>query len=409
MLNAFETRFQLLQDLVRIHLRREGLLQGSRRQRQPGRRRKSLLKPRAKRGIMAPAQRPPPEWNTGRVVRIETPGGQLEEVTLPPSAEDIRRRTLIERTRALLRELEDGTPPPSAKYIRNRILLEQTRRRPRESRDSHTSARRELSSCPRAGPDVFLVDAAAAADWRNLLFGGWWSWLEKWGKLASIFIGAYYLYVAGRWVVTLLFSLKVLYDEHGFGPNLLWGLGPGQGVFPMHFYRRWRRFKQHFSQADGREAARAPPLTAPHEYLALNEVEMPPLPRRNMVRSSVYPELPPLKHTPGDTDGPSTANYARPERWPTAGETLPCQQMLGADVSSQSRPSPTAVATAGDLVRTTPPAAVAPQVSAPSTSVTSVGTEGLVGPPNPRLSGVFRPPEDTFPKGPIGEVMKPRP
>ena len=84
--------------------------------------------------------------------------------------------------------------------------------------------------------DVFPVDAAAAADWRNLLFGGWWGWLEKWGKLASIFIGAYYLYVAGRWLIMTLFSLKVLYDEHGFRPNLLWGLGPGQNVFPMRFY-----------------------------------------------------------------------------------------------------------------------------------------------------------------------------
>ena len=120
-------------------------------------------------------------------------------------------------------------------------------------------------------------------------FGGWWSWLEKWGKLASIFIGAYYLYVAGRWLITTLFSLKVLYDEHGFGPNLLWGLGPGQGVFPMRFYRRWRRFKQHLSQTDAREIAQAPPRTAPHEYLALDEAEMPSLPRRNPVRPSVYP------------------------------------------------------------------------------------------------------------------------
>ena len=59
------------------------------------------------------------------------------------------------------------------------------------------------------GPlDVFPVDAAAAADWRNLLFGGWWSWLEKWGKVASVCIGAYYLYVAARWVITTLFSPK---------------------------------------------------------------------------------------------------------------------------------------------------------------------------------------------------------
>ena len=75
--------------------------------------------------------------------------------------------------------------------------------------------------------DVFPNDIAAAADWRNLLIRGWWSWLEKLGKLASIFIRAYYLYVVGRWTLTTLFSLKVLYDEHGFRPNLLWGLGPG--------------------------------------------------------------------------------------------------------------------------------------------------------------------------------------
>ena len=82
-----------------------------------------------------------------------------------------------------------------------------------------------------------------------------------------------------------------------------WGLDKMSS--PCASIARWRRFKQHLSQADGREAAQAPPITAPHEYLALNEVEMPPLPRRNLVRSSVYPELPPLKHTPGDTDGPS--------------------------------------------------------------------------------------------------------
>ena len=102
---------------------------------------------------MAPAQQPPPEWNTGRVVHIETLRGQLEEVTLPPSTKDIRRRTLIERTRALLCQSEDGTPPPSAEDIRNRTLLEQTRPRPRESRDSYISARRGLPPRPQAGWD----------------------------------------------------------------------------------------------------------------------------------------------------------------------------------------------------------------------------------------------------------------
>ena len=86
------------------------------------------------------------------------------------------------------------------------------------------------------GPlDIFPVDAAAATGWRNLLFGGWWSCLEKWGKLASIFIGAYYLYVAGRWLITTLFSLKVLCDEHRFGPTSYGAWDLGQGVFPMRF------------------------------------------------------------------------------------------------------------------------------------------------------------------------------
>ena len=44
------------------------------------------------------------------------------------------------------------------------------------------------------GPlDVFPADIAAAADWRNLFFSGWWSWLEKWGKLVNIFLGVYNL------------------------------------------------------------------------------------------------------------------------------------------------------------------------------------------------------------------------
>ena len=48
------------------------------------------------------------------------------------------------------------------------------------------------------GPlDLFPDNIAAAADRRNLLFGGWWNWVEKWGKLVSICIGLYYLYVIG--------------------------------------------------------------------------------------------------------------------------------------------------------------------------------------------------------------------
>ena len=75
-------------------------------------------------------------------------------------------------------------------------------------------------------------------------------------------------------------------------PNLLWGLGPGQDVFPMRFYRLWRGFKQHLSQTGGPDVARAPPATVPHEYLALHEMKVPQLPLRNWVPANVYPVLP---------------------------------------------------------------------------------------------------------------------
>ena len=35
---------------------------------------------------------------------------------------------------------------------------------------------------------MFPAGIADAADWRNLIFRGWWSWLEKWGKMVSIFL-----------------------------------------------------------------------------------------------------------------------------------------------------------------------------------------------------------------------------
>ena len=146
---------------------------------------------------------------------------------------------------------------------------------------------------------MFLAGIADAADWRNLTFGGWWSWLEKWGKMVSIFLGVYYLYVLGRWLLTTLFSLQILYQEHGFSPNLLWGLGPGQDVFPMRFYRQWRRFKQHFvpkAPGHGRTPLPLPRdyeslplrLRVPvnHEYLTVDEAERPPLPSRNVYPAS---------------------------------------------------------------------------------------------------------------------------
>ena len=156
------------------------------------------------------------------------------------------------------------------------------------------------------GPlDMFPAGIADATNRRNLIFSGWWSWLEKWGKLVSILLGVYYLYAVGRWLLTTVFSLCVLYQEHGFSHNLLWGLGPGQDVFPMRFYHQWRRFKQHFAPKDPEHDE--PPALMPrdyeplplrpwaplhHEYLAVHEPEGPPLPRQNYAVSNIYPSLP---------------------------------------------------------------------------------------------------------------------
>ena len=82
-----------------------GVHRGFRCRRQPrGPRRKSLLKPRAKRGILSPTPIPavPFPESSSRVIRLENPEGQLEEVTLPPTLEDLRRQAMIEQTPAFL-------------------------------------------------------------------------------------------------------------------------------------------------------------------------------------------------------------------------------------------------------------------------------------------------------------------
>ena len=134
-------------------MQQEGFLRGFRRRCQPGGpRRKSLLKPWAKRGIMAPTPQPPSPppslRSNGRVIQIETSEGQLEEVALPPNIEDLRRQTLLERTRALLQEEADGTPAPSAEEIRNRLIHLHSQHRPHEKEDSPDSTPRDMPSRP---------------------------------------------------------------------------------------------------------------------------------------------------------------------------------------------------------------------------------------------------------------------
>ena len=106
-----------------------------------------------RRGIMAPTPRPSPEVEHGPCYPGRDPWeDSWKKSFCPSSVEDIRMRTLVERTRALLRESEDGTLAPSAEDIRNQLLLMQSQHRPCESRDSHVAAQRGAPSHPRAGP-----------------------------------------------------------------------------------------------------------------------------------------------------------------------------------------------------------------------------------------------------------------
>ena len=253
------------------------------------------------------------------------------------------------------------------------------------------------------GPlDLFPDRIAATADWRNLLFGGWWSWLEKWGRMVSIFIGLYYLYVLGRWVLTTFFSMRVLYQEHGFGANLLWGLGPARNLFPMRFYRRWRRSKPPTDPTTTPETTRDDSEDHPHEYLAIHEVGRPPLPRRNRAVSNVYPPLP-AKSSSTYSNDPRTL-YAEPGR--RAAPTRP----LGEKLYSVRDLRPVGRLTKRTSLLLDPPT----EATLPASDALPPGTSmappsmaaNLVGLPEHRPTATPRSPGAIFPTGPIGDVMK---
>ena len=128
----------------------------------------------------------------------------------------------------------------------------------------------------------------------------------------------------------------------------------------------------------------------------MEEVRASTLPQRNSARPGVYPTLP---STQADTDamkGPSLDHYAKPGR--RVERTPRCQSESDSEVSPPSTLVPNPGVPEVRLERMIPP------VAAPST-----GNEGLVGLPNPRREGAFRPVENTFPQGPIGAVLQPRP
>ena len=155
MLNAFEDWFQVLEDLVWHRMQRERLLPGPRRRRQPGgRKRRSLLKLRAKRGIMAPTSIPavPPPGSSSRMISLGNLEGQLEEVTLPPTREDLRMQTMIKRTRAFLQNEGASLLTPSTEDVRNRLVHIHPQRRSQESRDPLVPTPRTTPPRHRAGP-----------------------------------------------------------------------------------------------------------------------------------------------------------------------------------------------------------------------------------------------------------------
>ena len=206
------------------------------------------------------------------------------------------------------------------------------------------------------GPlDIFPSDVAATADWRNLLFRGWWSWLEKWGS----------------WPVSLSESTTSTWraagrsrrSSHSRSFTMNMGSYPTScGVWvPGKTFSRCDSiddgggFKQHLTQSGEREVARAPPVTAPHEYLALNEVEIPQLPRRNRTRSNVYLVLPHQKPTSVQDEGSPMVVYTAPERRGPAEEALPHHQPLATNLHVGSRPTQLPLVTNQDPVDSTLP------------------------------------------------------
>ena len=180
--------------------------------------------------------------------------------------------------------------------------------------------------------DMFPQEVIDAASWRQLLFGGWWGWLEEWGQIVSVLLGLYYAYVFLKTGLTACFSLGVLYQEHGFSPNLLWGLGLGRKLFPMRFYRRWREFQRSNhspTRAPGESpfAALAAPLPPPrplpreHEYLAVG-TEGPSLPSaEHSAAAGLYPAFELQDHGVGmpTDDPPKTKNTTTPAAAVTTG------------------------------------------------------------------------------------------
>ena len=150
------------------------------------------------------------------------------------------------------------------------------------------------------------------------------------------------------------------------------------------------------------------PAPVPHEYLALNKMEIPPLPQRNQTMSNVYPPLPhqsPLRYTTTGSPRSLTRHPNAMRRWQNLSDD---RSPKATDLQLDPWPAHPPVGVANDQIGPTPPAADDRPATALTTPTLPSTTNGLVGLPVSRTGGPSRPFENIFPKGPIGNVMKPR-
>ena len=135
-------------------------------------------------------------------------------------------------------------------------------------------------------------------------------------------------------------------------------------------------------------------------------MEIPQLPRRNRTQSNVYPVLPHQKPTSVYNEGSPVVAYTAPERRAPAEEALPRHQPLATDLHLGSRPTQLPLVTNQDPVDSMPPAADVRPVVSFTTLDNPCDNKRSGWFTCPRSGGLSRSPEDTFPKGPIGDVMK---
>ena len=143
------------------------------------------------------------------------------------------------------------------------------------------------------------------------------------------------------------------------------------------------------------------PARPPHDYLALDEIEVPPLPRRNRAVANIYPPLPakPASLYSNDPRG----EYAVPNNRPTAIKRADVTTADTRHLTTTLGTQPNPVSTNLDQPSTGTPPAADTRVTSNVAPRTAPSAGGL--PTSPATANQL-PTDDLFPKGPIGDVMR---